>query len=73
MGRGDVPISAIVTDLEVSSYDRWYVLEQDAALTEGEPPEGSGPKLDVQESVDYLRSIAHALDQGPAVPGEAVS
>jgi inosose dehydratase len=61
MGRGDVPIGEIVTSLERSGYDRWYVLEQDAALTTGEPPEGEGPILDVQMSVDYLRGIGSAL------------
>ncbi|MCP5028987.1 MAG: TIM barrel protein [Actinomycetia bacterium] len=66
MGSGDVPIGQIVTELENSGYDRWYVLEQDAALTEGEPPEGSGPKLDVLQSVDYLRSVAREL----ASPGQ---
>jgi len=61
MGRGDVPIAKIVTELENSGYDRWYVLEQDAALTEGEPPNGSGPILDVRQSVDHLRSVARDL------------
>jgi len=61
MGRGDVPIGEIVVALERSGYDRWYVLEQDAALTAGEPLPGQGPKLDVQMSVDYLRGVAAVL------------
>jgi len=61
MGRGDVPIGQIVTELERSGYDCWYVLEQDVALTEGEPPIGQGPKLDVAQSVDYLRGVDAAL------------
>ncbi|MCP3993292.1 MAG: TIM barrel protein [Actinomycetia bacterium] len=57
MGRGDIPIAEIVAELERTGYDGWYVLEQDVALTEGEPPEGSGPMLQVVESVEMLRSI----------------
>ena len=65
MGRGDVPIDEIVTSLERSGYDGWYVLEQDVALTEDEPPEGGGPMLDVLASIDELRGIAHKLELGP--------
>jgi len=61
MGRGDVPIGEIIMSLERSGYDGWYVLEQDAALTEGEPPVGEGPILDVQMSIDYLRGIDSSL------------
>ncbi len=61
MGRGDVPIAEIVMSLERSGYDRWYVLEQDAALTQGEPARGEGPMLDVLESVEYLRAVDSAL------------
>ncbi|MCP3988918.1 MAG: inosose dehydratase, partial [Actinomycetia bacterium] len=57
MGRGDIPIAKIVTELERTGYDGWYVLEQDVALTEGEPPEGNGPMLQVVESVEMLRSV----------------
>lgn len=67
MGRGDVPIGEIVVLLERSGYDRWYVLEQDVALTGGEPPDGLGPKLDVQQSVDYLRGIDAVLSASNAV------
>ena len=57
VGRGDVAIAEIVMALERSGYDGWYTLEQDVALTSGEPPEGQGPKLGVQMSVDYLRGV----------------
>lgn len=57
MGEGDVPIAEAVRVLEARGYDGWYVLEQDVALTDGEPPEGEGPKTDVLKSVDYLRGI----------------
>ncbi len=57
LGQGDVPIGEIVRRLEFSGYDGWYVLEQDAAITTGEPAAGSGPQLDVQASIDFLREI----------------
>lgn len=57
LGCGDVPISAVVTALEARGYDRWYVLEQDAAITAGEPAVGAGPLLDVHASIEFLRGI----------------
>ena len=60
LGQGDVPIGDIVQTLEARGYDQWYVLEQDAAITTGEPEVGSGPFLDVQASIEYLRGIEAA-------------
>jgi inosose dehydratase len=57
LGSGDVPIGAIVTELEARGYDQWYVLEQDAAITSNEPEAGTGPLLDVLASIDYLATI----------------
>ncbi len=57
MGDGDVPIAQVVTELERTGYDGWYVLEQDAAITGAEPAPGEGPKLDVLRSIEYLRAI----------------
>lgn len=57
LGRGDVAIGAIVTELEARGYDQWYVLEQDAAITSGEPEVGAGPLLDVLASIEYLGGI----------------
>ena len=57
MGDGDVPVAEVVTELERSGYDGWYVLEQDAAITDGEPALGEGPKVDVLRSIEYLRAI----------------
>ena len=62
LGRGELPISAIVSSLEDSGRDLWYVLEQDRALTDGDPSASAGPKLDVCESIEFLRS----LDPAPA-------
>ncbi len=57
LGRGDVPIGAIVTELEARGYDQWYVLEQDAAITSDEPEVGAGPLLDVLASIEFLTGI----------------
>lgn len=57
LGDGDVPIAEVIIALETAGYDQWYVLEQDAALTDGMPPAGQGPLLDVQASIEYLRSV----------------
>ena len=57
LGSGDVPIAEVVTALEARGYDQWYVLEQDAAITSGEPEIGDGPILDVQASIEFLRGI----------------
>ncbi len=57
LGAGDVPIGRIVTELENRGYDQWYVIEQDAAITSGEPEVGDGPLLDVLASIEYLRGI----------------
>lgn len=68
LGQGDVPIGEIITTLENAGYDQWYVLEQDAAITGDEPPEGSGPLLDVLASIEYLRTVEAQLT---SLPGAA--
>ena len=57
LGSGDVPIAEVVAALEARGYDQWYVLEQDAAITSGEPEIGGGPVLDVHASIEFLRGI----------------
>ena len=57
-GAGDAPIADTVRILERSGYAGWYVLEQDVALTDGEPPLGEGPVHGVRKSIEYLRSLA---------------
>ena len=56
-GSGDVPIAATVRALEPSGYAGWFVLEQDVALTDGEPPLGEGPVHGVRKSIAYLKSL----------------
>jgi inosose dehydratase len=57
LGRGGLPIAEIVDSLERSRTDLWYVLEQDTAITDGDPSATAGPKVDVCESIDFLRSL----------------
>jgi inosose dehydratase len=57
-GSGDVPIAATVRALQTAGYDGWYVLEQDVALTDGEPALGEGPVHGVRRSIDYLATLA---------------
>jgi len=63
LGDGDAPIAECITTLESRGYSGWYIIEQDAALTEGLPADGEGPVRDVRRSVAYLRSIASAIPE----------
>lgn len=56
-GQGDVPIAEVVDLMGAAAFAGWYVLEQDVALTDGEPPVGEGPVAGVRVSLDYLRSL----------------
>jgi inosose dehydratase len=56
LGSGDVDVAAIVSALEASDYDGWYVLEQDRVL-EGAPEEGMGPVQDVAESLAFFERL----------------
>jgi inosose dehydratase len=53
LGQGDLDIAGIVTALERTGYQGWYVLEQDEALF-GEPAKGSGPVEAVRASIDFI-------------------
>jgi len=56
LGQGDVDIAGVVEALESRGYQGWYVIEQDTAITEGEPADGEGPIEQVVTSLDFLRS-----------------
>jgi len=58
LGQGDARIAEVLARLDAHGYERWLVLEQDAALTGEEPPVGSGPVLDVQASIEFLETTA---------------
>ena len=62
LGAGGAPIAEVVRTLERAGYRGRYVIEQDAALTEGLPAAGEGPVCDVRSSVAYLQSIATTID-----------
>ena len=71
LGMGDVDVEAIVSALEASDYDGWYVLEQDRVL-EGAPEEGMGPVQDVAESLTFFERLG--VWPGPSsVAGVSVS
>jgi inosose dehydratase len=54
LGTGDVAVDEVVASLEARGYAGWYVLEQDTALTNGVPPEGTGPVEEVMRSLTFL-------------------
>jgi inosose dehydratase len=56
LGTGDVDVAALVSALDASDYDGWYVLEQDRVL-EGAPEEGMGPVQDVAESLEFFERL----------------
>ena len=57
LGRGGLPIAEIVDLLEESGRDLWYVLEQDAAIAEGDPSAMARLRFDACQSIDFLRSL----------------
>jgi inosose dehydratase len=58
LGQGDSGIEEVIGLLDGHGYERWLVLEQDTAITGQEPPVGSGPIVDVRESIAYLDNLA---------------
>ncbi|TDD46552.1 inosose dehydratase [Kribbella antibiotica] len=59
LGHGDIDLGAIVSTLEQSGYDGWYVLEQDTILPDR--PADEGPVVDVRVSIAHLLAIAEAV------------
>ncbi len=57
IGQGGLPIAEIVDLLEKSGRDLWYVLEQDAAIAEGDPSAIARLRFDACQSIDFLRSL----------------
>jgi inosose dehydratase len=58
LGDGEAAVAETVRALEQAGYDGWYVLEQDAALSEDAlPPPGTGPVDDARRSIEFLRSL----------------
>lgn len=65
LGSGDVDVASIVSALEASDYDGWYVLEQDTVL-EGPPEEGTGPVQDVAVSLAFFERFGGHLGSSSA-------
>ena len=65
LGAGGAPIAEVVTELELSGYRHWYVLEQDLAL-DTEPAPGDGPFNDLGSSLEFL---GRALRWPSVLPG----
>lgn len=61
LGQGGLPIAKIVDLLEKSGRDLWYVLEQDAAIAEGDPSAIARLRFDACQSIDFLRSLEPVL------------
>ncbi len=60
LGQGGVPIAEIVTRLEESGRDLWYVLEQDAAITADDPSALAQLRRNAEASLAFLRSLLPA-------------
>ncbi len=61
LGQGGLPVAEIVDLLEKSGRDLWYVLEQDAAIVEGDPSAIARLRFDACQSIDFLRSLEPVL------------
>ena len=61
LGQGELPIAEIVDLLEKSGRDLWYVLEQDAAIAEGDSSAVARLRFDARQSIDFLRNLEPAL------------
>ena len=60
LGRGEVAITEIVARLEESGRDLWYVLEQDAAIAEGDLSAVAWLRRNADLSLDFLRGLVPA-------------
>ena len=60
LGRGEVAIAEIVTRLEQSGRDLWYVLEQDAAIAEGDLSAVARLRRNADLSVEFLQGLVPA-------------
>ena len=60
LGRGEVAIAKIVTRLEESGRDLWYVLEQDAAIAEGDLSAVAGLRRNADLGLEFLHGLLPA-------------
>lgn len=61
LGHGDLPISDIIIELERAGFCGHYVIEQDCAITGDLPELGSGPMIDVAQSLAFIAKVAESL------------
>ena len=61
LGQGGLPIADMVELFESTGHQPWYVLEQDAAIAEGDPTALDRLRSDAHQSVAFLRSLEPAL------------
>ena len=67
LGQGHVPIAEIVTHFEDSGRDLWYVLEQDAAIAQGDPSAVAQLRRNAADSLNFLRSLVPAAAGSGAI------
>lgn len=60
LGRGALPIKDVVTRLENAGRDLWYVLEQDAAIAEGDASAVAGLRRNADLGIEFLRDLLPA-------------
>ena len=65
LGEGDVDIAAVVSTLEETGFEGWYVYEQDTVLASGE--EAEAVFAAVAGSVRYLEKLIGAFPPGSAM------
>jgi inosose dehydratase len=58
LGEGDAGVARAMAELDRAGYSRWWVLEQDTAITGPEPAVGSGPMVAVRRSLEYIETLA---------------
>jgi inosose dehydratase len=58
LGEGDAGVARAIAELDRAGYSRWWVLEQDTAITGPEPAVGSGPMVAVKRSIEFIESLA---------------
>jgi inosose dehydratase len=58
LGEGDAGIARAIAELDRAGYARWWVLEQDTAITGPEPAVGSGPMVAVKRSIEFIETLA---------------
>src|SRR4051812_14176399 len=60
LGEGNAGVARAIAELDRAGYSRWWVLEQDTAITGPEPAVGSGPVMAVKRSLQFIETLAPA-------------